>query len=297
MPDTHHERTGLSARHERRYLSTADILQEFQEDGIVAAIENNLFEIWALLGKIPSIQLEQRHDFIRFISGLASPLCNSVFRASIQNGNVDQEVEAVLDPFKARNLPMFWWTGPATQPADLAKTLEAHGLSRADSAPGMAMDLSLLQEPKWPSEFTIKRVDSPEMLHDWSGPMRRSFEMPDFVIEFFNEAFTYLGFDEDFPYQNYVGYWKGESVACSSCFLGAGVAGIYNVGTLEQARGQGIGTTLTAYPLLQARKKGFRLGILHASEMGYPIYLTMGFKEYCRVNAYLWQPDDGVAKP
>ncbi len=239
------------------------------------------------------MHLENRPDFMRFISGLAFPLCNAIFRARLAGSDLDEQVESLIAPIKERNLPMFWWTGPATQPANLAATLEAHGLSHADSSPGMAMDLSTLQPEDLPDELTIERVSSIAMVRQWSGPFAEAFDIPDFVVNFFEDAFTHIGFDEDQPYRNYLGFWKGEPVACSSCFVGAGVAGIYNVATRKQARGCGIGSALTKYPLLEARNRGYRVGILHASEMGYPVYLNMGFKEYCRVNAYIWQPTGG----
>ena len=57
-----------------------------------------------------------------------------------------------------------------------------------------------------------------------------------------------------------------------------GVAGIYWVGSLERARGMGIGRAVTA----AATNAGFDLGAdvasLQASPMGGPIYTAMGFE-------------------
>ena len=57
-----------------------------------------------------------------------------------------------------------------------------------------------------------------------------------------------------------------------------GVAGIYWVGSLEQARGKGLGRAITA----AATNAGFDLGAeiasLQASPMGKPIYEAMGYE-------------------
>lgn len=71
--------------------------------------------------------------------------------------------------------------------------------------------------------------------------------------------------------------------------LGAGVAGIYAVGTSEAARGKGIGTAITAVPLLDARAEGYHVATLQSSEMGFSVYERMGFREYCKLSRYLLQ--------
>jgi predicted acetyltransferase len=74
-------------------------------------------------------------------------------------------------------------------------------------------------------------------------------------------------------------------------FQGAGVAGIYWVATVPEARQRGLGTAITLVPLLEARDMGYTTGILHASEMGYGVYQRIGFQELCMMNHFMATAD------
>ena len=81
-------------------------------------------------------------------------------------------------------------------------------------------------------------------------------------------------------------------MATALLFLGAGVAGIYGVGTIPQARRRGIGWAMTTAPLLEARAMGYQIGTLHSSSMGFGIYQRLGFREYCKLSRYVWRLED-----
>src|SRR2546426_7811691 len=59
------------------------------------------------------------------------------------------------------------------------------------------------------------------------------------------------------PFVAYVAVTGEEAGASSLVFFGAGVAGIYHVSTVPEHRGRGLGSVITAAPLLEARSRGY----------------------------------------
>ncbi len=67
--------------------------------------------------------------------------------------------------------------------------------------------------------------------------------------------------------------------------LSHGIAGVYWVGTVEEARGYGLGDLCTRTVSNAAFDRGAKRVVLQASKQGEPIYLRMGYREVTR---YLW---------
>ncbi len=70
----------------------------------------------------------------------------------------------------------------------------------------------------------------------------------------------------------------GDPVGIAMTIVCDGVAGVYWVGCLEQARGRGIGTAVTTAAVEAGRGLGAEIASLQASPMGLPIYRAMGFE-------------------
>jgi ribosomal protein S18 acetylase RimI-like enzyme len=263
-----------------------DILKDFSTLALVAAIKANLFEWYRYLGRSPKAEFYDSLEVTWLLTGIPSSFVNGVLRTQVESGTVDALVEETLTHFKSRNVTEFsWWTEPGTLPTDLGRYLEAHGLTYTEGGPGMAVDLLELNEgPPTPSGLTIERVGDTETLRKWAYASIVGFEMPKSSVDTWFDVFTGLGFD--LPLRNYVGILNGEPIAASELFLGAGVAGIYVVGTIPSMRRQGIGAAMTLAPLGDARAMGFRIGILHSSPLGLGVYRRLGFQEYCKMGHY-----------
>ena len=151
----------------------------------------------------------------------------------------------------------------------------------------LALDINLPSLP----ELSIEAIDDEETLRRWCHVLKKGFGMAEYVGKAFFDLFSSVGLGRKLPIRHYIGFLKGEPIAVSTLFLGAGVAGIYNVATVPNARRKGIGSAMIKKPLYEARAMGYRIGILQASNMGVGVYRGIGFQEYCMLGHYVWTSD------
>jgi hypothetical protein len=75
-----------------------------------------------------------------------------------------------------------------------------------------------------------------------------------------------------------VAYLDDSPVAAAMTVLSHGIAGVYWVGTIEAARGSGLGEAVTRAVTNRAFDRGALVNTLQASPMGEPVYRRMGYE-------------------
>jgi hypothetical protein len=232
----------------RRDNHVSSILKDLSAPALIAAIRANQFEWWRTLGSSPKAEFCEGPEVTWLLTGLPTPSMNTVLLKQANPDHVDAIIESILVHFRSRGVTkVSWWTEPGAQPADLGARLVGHDLTYRDGAPGMAVDLLVLNEDlPTPNGPTIEAVRDKEALRKWADASMSGFGLPETVVEPGFDLFAGLGFD--LPLRNYVGILNGEPVATSELLLGAGVAGIYAVATIPDARRQGIGAAMTLPP-------------------------------------------------
>jgi len=241
---------------------------------------------------MPGVDVIDEPELLGMSSCIPDTLLNSVYWAAFapEPEQVQNRINEVLSRFRTRGrLPMSWIVSPATRPRDLGRTLEAHGFICAfRGVPGMAVDLEHIEEARpVPGGLVVEPVSDLERLAQWLHPVKVSFDLQDVTASAFLALFSSQGFGPDLPWRLFVGLVDGQPVAASRLFCAAGVAGIYHVATLPEARGQGIGTAMAVAAARAGREQGYRAGILTASGEGHSIYRRLGFEDCCHADIYL----------
>jgi ribosomal protein S18 acetylase RimI-like enzyme len=148
----------------------------------------------------------------------------------------------------------------------------------------MAVELAKMNVPKAVDGLDVQIIRDDAGLRVWANVFVNGYGLPPAWETSIYESWRHFGYD--FPVRNYLGYLHGKPVSTSCLIFGGGAAGIYNVGTLPEARGRGLGAALTARPLLDARAMDYRIGTLQSSEMGFGVYQKLGFRHLCQIEYY-----------
>ncbi|TCC42229.1 GNAT family N-acetyltransferase [Kribbella speibonae] len=243
---------------------------------IVRAIEDNAAELLMAMGAAGggSQRVDDRAEWT--IGGSPIDYHNAVVRASAA-----EVVAESLAELKKHDVPGTWHVGPSMPIS--ADDLTAAGFASAGSEPGMAVRIPDLIAPRAVPGLSVTRVQDDEALAIWEATLGQGFGEGEREARWVASVYRKLGYDD--PWQHYLGQLDGVPVATATVYLGAGVAGLYFVMTVPEARRRGIGAAIT-YDALRAAPTEY--AVLESSSAGRPVYESLGFREHCTVNLYEW---------
>jgi len=257
------------------------------------AVEANLFAFFRHLASWPRVELHDDPDCCWTLSDLPFPLFNSVMRARLPGDRIDALIDTRLAACEARNVPMLWWTGPSTAPADLGERLDRCGFV-LEASRGMVADLAYHlgphETPPPEPAPSVEAVEDTATLAEWSRVLCDSFGAPRSFGDSFAELAVTIGLGPLSPFRHFLARVDGEPASTCSLFLGAGVAGIYDVSTLPERRKRGLGRLVTLAAMREARARGYRMAILHSSALGAGVYRALGFRDVCAIGQHVWAP-------
>ncbi|NLR66341.1 GNAT family N-acetyltransferase [Chitinophaga varians] len=190
------------------------------------------------------------------------------------------DMMAFYQAHPSRNLGCWSLNPPATPQLDVL--LLARGFQPGWQPCWMALDLQNINAT----------YASPEGLHiaaDNTTPLHSIKELPYAANN--NKGTTGLQQESPELVQRFVATLNGRIVAQTLLLFGGGVAGIYNVGVVPEARGRGIGKAIVNAACIHAREKGYHYATLNANPMGRPIYEQLGF-QWINDGLTWWITDD-----
>jgi hypothetical protein len=205
-------------------------------------------------------------------------------------GVAPADVLAVADEFfRGRGRSYTLTTGPGDD--DLATGADAAGLWAFGSAPEMVCR-ERLPDVEPPEGIELRRATTEADVADAlavSAPAYGSLGMPP---EALTEMIDRLDRVLEPHVATVVAYDGDQPLASAQAMLSHGIAGVFWVGTVEAARGRGLGEAVCRWVTNWAFDQGAAAQSLEASTMGEPIYARMGYEERYRYTS--WFRDTSV---
>jgi GNAT superfamily N-acetyltransferase len=174
-------------------------------------------------------------------------------------------------------------TGPGDD--DLAALVEAEGLWAFGTSPEMVCRKRLADVEPGPG-IELRQASDESDIADFlavAGSAYPSLGMPPEVLP---EAISRFDRVLDPHVATVAAYADGQPVACAQAMLSHGIAGVFWVGTVEAARGRGLGEAVARWVTNWAFDHGAAAQSLEASTMGEPIYARMGYETLYRYTSW-----------
>jgi ribosomal protein S18 acetylase RimI-like enzyme len=171
--------------------------------------------------------------------------------------------------------------------ADMESVCKAEKMIKIGNNPGMMVTVSIPMKPL-PEGVEIRRVENSKEAADFAAVAIESYKSlgmsPSVGSKIFITPERIIR-----PY-NYsvVGYLNSAPVSCAMILFSHSIAGVYWVGTIQNARGRGIAEACVSTVTNEALRRGAAFVVLQASKFGEPIYRRMGFKEFTQYPWYMY---------
>lgn len=250
--------------------------------GAIAA--RQLDTLWrAMMGPQGGVGDER---WFRIVSGEPHPLGNVVI---VLEGNDPDATAAAATPLLSLDVPsavMF----PNGVGDEVAGALAARGFHAHGAMPAMAVDIEGLSPTVLPAGHAWERIDAGDVAREWTDAVAAGYELPRGLARMLSPEVLGADMAGDAEVQFFGIRHEGRLVCASLLFLADGVAGIYCVATLPEARGRGLGAHATAEPLRIAHRLGYGVGVLQSSESGHGVYRRLGFEDVAEIPLFIRMP-------
>ena len=165
--------------------------------------------------------------------------------------------------------------------ADLRAAAEQAGLVEFGNAPGMVLD-HRLPDAQPPPGVTLRRVVDEEDRAAFADVQARAYPSLGMPAEVAPAVLNGLEVLCAPHIVTLLARLDGDPAAGAMVIVTHGVAGVYWVGTVPEARGRGLAELCTRAVGNAGLDLGARIAALQASPMGEPVYRRMGYVEVTR---------------
>jgi ribosomal protein S18 acetylase RimI-like enzyme len=243
----------------------------------LAALRDGYLALFRLLEDASGVAWGDDGDLAWGMTQIPIGPLNRIVRIRLDAGQADVRIREVAGRYEAAGVPCTWWVDPRSTPADLGERFERMGLV-SEAVPAMRIESTAVPDVDLAPGVTLSWADDPDSLRAAMDLVAAGFGMPEDLAGPMADLFA-PAVGPDSPVRTVVARLDGDPVAVAQGIVHGEAVGIYNVATLEAARGRGIGAAVTIAVLRAAIERGARLGVLESSEMGHSVYRRIGFRD------------------
>jgi len=241
----------------------------------------NLEAWYAAQADVPGIEVHRDPDITWMLSN-GTTWSNSGVCVRFTPAKAARRLDQILKRYAEHGRGAGFWVDDNATPADLADHLKKLGLRCRKRFPGMSCDLARLPKISVPRGIRILQTPHHSMYlrhpHPYFGPITTDIRrhelnrLAHLAAQWPKRFFDFAALDA-----------HNRPVGACSIFIEDAVAGLYDVGVLEDERNRGIGSAMIAHALRIARTLGAKQAVLLASGMGCGMYRRVGFREVCKI--------------
>lgn len=255
----------------------------------VATVKANFLAYLRFLQSSPAMASASSAGVARWSCAVPHPWLNGVLVSRPAAADERGLIADSLGYFRSAGLTSAsWWVDPSVSTSDWEPHLRRFGFRPDWATPAMMLDLTTAPLANRASpELEVREVLDDELLREWTRTMVAGFGLPESWQEGIAELLRGAGYGG--PLRHWVGYVRGSPAGISSLFVGAGVAGLRYLATAPEARGRGVGAAMAGRALLAAQAQGHTVAVLESSDMGYGLYLKLGFRMVGPLDYYYWE--------
>ena len=252
---------------------------------LAALGDENLADTWSCMAASAGSDREDDGLAVRMASGLPIAFFNGAFcRRPVAPCDADVVVRAAIEFFGARAVPWLFWTRAGADVALSAACARA-GLREVGGPPAMVLPTIPREAPALPDRVQVTRASVADLALV-RQILAEGFGMPIEVAQtFMSEPFL-----DAAGTAVVVGLLDGRPMTTALVHVSGRTAGIYNVATLPDARGRGVGAAATWAAVIAGREMGADHATLQSSPSGYPVYAGMGFVDLGRYEQWEGPP-------
>ena len=252
--------------------------------GLMYRVGTNVFDR-TFRGFLQGPNATATERYFRACTGLAHPIANLLITRDVDDRELLSEAVTPLcvDAFPS----CVFCLGSPSQEVDALLT--GRGFQRAEELPVMALDIQNLKATELGDDYTIECVGADR--HDlWVDIMAAGYELPRPFADLLGPGVVESIAQEGEEYHYFLVFHGDRPVATATNILRDGIAEVYNISTLPDYRGRGLGGFATGEPLRLAADAGYKTSILQASQMGTPVYRRLGYESAGVIPFYVRTP-------